>query len=1110
MARSGHVEVLKHGTGLAAQVGYRLSGATPEKSASRLAQERQVDYRLGAGAMDSRRVWFLGSGATAEHLAYRPGEVLRASDGQIVRDAMFGIDRATGERIAVKTRHNPHAQIAAHPYYAEITDACATAGVDLADLYRGMGSAARWRSLAKTAARLPGGTVVFRTAEALLRGNEAAWELHDRGPSTRGVSHPRPVVRFDRARILTRLGAHYRRLAAAGTENLPGDPLDLSLPDGELGAVVHGAVATDYERLVPYGNAGYEQTLTCPKSFSVAAFTADEDTREQWLDLVHDATVAATDGLMARVGNARTGHEGDGQSAELIDGDGYAATVSIESYSRSLDPHLHGHVMFPNRIVCTDGAERGVANGGRDLINHAPWFQAEYERHLRGLSVDRGLVPGWEFDTVNQQYEVAGSDPIVRALFSRGGADVDGELAALLEDETDAVTTRRREGLRARAKRTVTASKEDQTRTWADIRTRMHDRADEDDFDLATAFTAPRHPAYSQPENWDDATWAVAIDEYVCEHQSFALDVQIEAAVRAFAPHTWSDGDVLRAAEAAKAIAFLPGAATDQPSRRGRIGAAEYASIRVLEAEKRVVATFTAGFDANTHRLHPVDADRLLAEWLEHSGSLGAGRTLTPGQLDLYRQMTTGRDLIGTVVGSAGSGKTTALDAVSYALGRRGMTIYGVSTAAIATQGLKDAAHIDGSTVARFLARIDYATDDQHPARLRIDQLERSGRRRDHQRAQAIRATFDLPRIDHLIVDEASMLAAPEKARILEWAIAQDVSVTLVGDRKQLQAIGPSSLFGWMHETRGGAELTENLRQKTDLGRECAALLRDGYAYDALQILAAAGHFQVARSEVDKNRLLIESWLTKAAAFDNSGDRMRLTGLEASRNDQVDVLNHLARHWARHQGWLTGQDVAYKHAGNERTYAVGDHIQITRNIRRHGQQRDLNNGTRALVTAVKSDGVHLTYWDADGQHEDRLTVEQAVTHSRHGYATTTHKLQGQTVKSLSIDLGGDRDLSSAYVAFTRSEDESFAVVNVCDIADGAQLETLLKLDPDARRDAVLSIMAIRMQDAGFNEDRTAHSVVGERLSGERPTARSPMPTGGRHRDRAELGSTTLG
>ena len=133
--------------------------------------------------------------------------------------------------------------------------------------------------------------------------------------------------------------------------------------------------------------------------------------------------------------------------------------------------------------------------------------------------------------------------------------------------------------------------------------------------------------------------------------------------------------------------------------------------------------------------------------------------------------------------------------------------------------------------------------------------------------------------------------------------------------------------------------------------------------------------------------------------------------------------------------------------------------------------------------AVGEHGLELTYWDADGQHADQLSVEQAVTHSKHGYATTTHKLQGQTLKSLTIDLGGDRDLSSAYVAFTRSQDESFAVVNVCDIADGAELETLLALDDNALTNAVLGLVADRMTASGFAQDRTAHEVVGLTLPG---------------------------
>lgn len=314
------------------------------------------------------------------------------------------------------------------------------------------------------------------------------------------------------------------RCALPPCRRLPA-PLDLSLTDPQLEAI-HAAVEADWERRVPYGNAGYEQTLTSPKSLSIAAFLADDVTREDWLDLLHDASVAATDGLMERVGNARTGHEGDGQSADLIDGDGYAATVSIESYSRSLlDPHLHGHVLMPNRIVCVDGVERGIANGGRDLINHAPWFQAEFERHLRALSVERGLVPGWEFHAGEQQLQVIGSDPVVRALFSQGNADVQDELDALLEDETDGLTRGRRHVLDGRAKR-HRHGHQGRPDPHLGRDSPAHDHSRSRRRHRPALPSQPPQPQYTQPSQWDAATWAVAIDEHVCEHKSYALDVQ--------------------------------------------------------------------------------------------------------------------------------------------------------------------------------------------------------------------------------------------------------------------------------------------------------------------------------------------------------------------------------------------------------------------------------------------------------------------------------------------------------------------------------------------------------------------------------------------------------
>ena len=575
---------------------------------------------------------------------------------------------------------------------------------------------------------------------------------------------------------------------------------------------------------------------------------------------------------------------------------------------------------MPNRIVCVDGVERGIANGGRDLINHAPWFQAEFERHLRALSVERGLVPGWEFHAGDQQYEVIGSDPVVRALYSQGNADVQDELDALLEDETDGLTRSRRRVLDGRAKRTVTATKDDQTRTWAEIRQHMTTRAADDGIDLARCLHSRPAAAVHAARRSGTPPPGPSRSTSTCASTSPTPSTSRSRPPSAHSPPmTGTTPASTPPPRPSRPWRSFPG---KTPAARPGGAASAHGSSppsASCKAEKAVMDAFTAGFDQNPHRLDPADADELLQEWMQHSGRLGHGQSLTDGQLALYREMTTGSDLTGMVVGSAGSGKTTALDAVRHALGRRGITVYGVSTSAIATQGLKDAARIDGSTVARLLARIAFATDPAHPARQRVDQLESTGSEHDRRRAAAIRDAYALPSMDHLVVDEASMLAVTEKAQIMEWAQREHVRVTLVGDHKQLKAIGPSSLFAEMIKVRGAVELTENLRQKTPLGRDCAAFLRDEKPRDALQILAAANQFRVARSEVDKNRLLIESWLQKAAAMPTAADRMRLTGLDADRNDQVDVLNHLARHWARSQR-LAHRERRHLQARRQRTH----------------------------------------------------------------------------------------------------------------------------------------------------------------------------------------------
>lgn len=894
---------------------------------------------------------------------------------------------------------------------------------------------------------------------------------------------------------MRQLGAHHRTLHETGDPQVfSGKPIDLMASDEEIGAWVWQQIEQQSRQMVVRGNAGYEMTLTCPKSFSVAAVLDDPGRREQWLEVVRDAVTDAVDELMARVGHGRTGHSGDGQEATAIRGDGYAATVSIESHSRELDPHLHGHVMIPNRVVCVDGVERAIATGGADLVNHAWWLQAQFERRLRALSVERGLVTGWEMDMAARQWEVAGADPDVMAFYSQGHALVRAAVAEALDSDPGVATRARMRLLDSRAKRAVTGRKGDTQLSWEQIRARMLHRAEQSGVDLTAAFTAPPPRPEFQPQAWSTDVWARTIEQVVCEHKSAEITARIEAAVRCFAPHEWDDDQLRDLTRQVIATAFTTGTT----SSRGRVGVRKHASNRILDAEQRAWTAFTAGIETNPHRLDPDSATAGLQAWRDSSGWAAEGRDFTPGQADLFMQMICGPDRVSTVVGAAGSGKTTAIDAARHVLAAHGQQVYGVCVAAIAAQGLRDAARVQAGTVAWLVSRIDFARNPLHPARAEADRLESSPHRADVVAASVIHRRYALPVMDHLVVDEASMIPATDLATILEWAREQDVTVTLVGDHKQLQAIGPSTLVPQFHAARPGAELTENLRQQTDTGRECAAFLRDGDAESALLALADTGQLLVVASQVEAERALVTAWAERAAQATDPLDRVTTCAIETQRNDQVDILNALARTAARDRGWITGTDTTYSDGGSTVDYATGDQVIITRNIRRPDGST-LANGTRGLVWRTDPDRLVIATRDEHGRlHTDLLTRRQAVRSARHGYALTTHKLQGQTVRSLVIDVGPDRDLSSTYVALTRHRDDVLAVINIADIATGPDIERLIAAGPDARHDAVIAMTATAIQQRGFSTAPTAHDAIGRHLSTDpssKPGLTVPRPYG---------------
>jgi hypothetical protein len=119
----------------------------------------------------------------------------------------------------------------------------------------------------------------------------------------------------------------------------------------------------------------------------------------------------------------------------------------------------------------------------------------------------------------------------------------------------------------------------------------------------------------------------------------------------------------------------------------------------------------------------------------------------------------------------------------------------------------------------------------------------------------------------------------------------------------------------------------------------------------------------------------------------------------AVRRDRVDQLNDAARAHARISGWL-GTDTAYRTPGGRSVlYAPGDAILLKRNdYRRPAGGPALRNNTLWAVRAIDPNTRQMTIARAHRGNVEHATLEAGyvASHTRHGYATTTHAAQGRT------------------------------------------------------------------------------------------------------------------
>lgn len=264
------------------------------------------------------------------------------------------------------------------------------------------------------------------------------------------------------------------------------------------------------------------------------------------------------------------------------------------------------------------------------------------------------------------------------------------------------------------------------------------------------------------------------------------------------------------------------------------------------------------------------------------------------------------------VVGVAGAGKTTMFAAVSAAVEASGCRVLGTATAGQAARSLGDGAGLASSSTLASLTR----------------RLERGEVRLDDRSV--------------IILDEAGMTDDLDLARLTTHTQLAGAKLILVGDHRQLGAVGPGGALAGLAARHPQAihRLAENRRQSDPDERRALEELRDGEVGQAVEWYAAQGRIRTVAHRDRALQAAAEAWATDTA-----------TGMDAAllawRRANVAELNARARAWMAATGRLTGPEVEVDGV----SYRAGDRVVALAPDR----AASLVTSQRATVTDVHSD-----------------------------------------------------------------------------------------------------------------------------------------------------------
>ncbi|MEF0941595.1 Ti-type conjugative transfer relaxase TraA [Rhizobium sp. BR 362] len=356
---------------------------------------------------------------------------------------------------------------------------------------------------------------------------------------------------------------------------------------------------------------------------------------------------------------------------------------------------------------------------------------------------------------------------------------------------------------------------------------------------------------------------------------------------------------------------------------------------------------------------------------------------------------------IAAVVGLAGTGKSTLLEAARIAWEKDGRRVIGAALAGKAAEGLENSSGIHSRTLASWEVSWGAGRDS-------------------------------LARGDVFVIDEAGLVSSRQMARVLKVAEETGAKVVLIGDAMQLQPIQAGAAFRAIVERISFAELTGVRRQREDWARDASYLLAVGRVEPALDLYAAHGRIVETNSREEAIRRIVVDWtrvrIGLLGAANPEGDNVRARGdkllVLAHTNADVKRLNEALR------ATLVERRILYEHHAvmterGKREFAVGDRIIFLENARfvepraEHLGPQHVKNGMLGTVRTITGRDAHTLLSVRLDNGREVVFGEHSYRNIDYGYAATIHKSQGATVDRTFVLATGAMDRHLTYVAMTR-------------------------------------------------------------------------------------------